>query len=113
MFCVKVCPETSKLLQEVAFKNGFKWGDKGMVIQYTDYLYLSLWTDNTICYSDRVDDEDVVLDICTAIKRLKDGKRTLYLDSATVTIDNNLRKINFDSNSITFEDFNKIRTLIG
>jgi len=82
-FSIKVNPTTSKILQELAFENGWRWtGANNKSVTYTEKPYLHFWEDKTICYLDyddadpefpRVSLEEAIELITTEEEKIEDG----------------------------------------
>lgn len=74
LFQIEVNPETSKLVQTLLFKNGFKWAVTTNRIQHTDKQYLYPWDDNSICYGNGFSREYLNLTLDQFIDWINTGK---------------------------------------
>lgn len=84
LFRVAVTPQTSEVLQNVAFKCGYKWQSCGQKIINTNRKYLSFWTDMDITHhsSDPPDTkysqiktvEEAIIFLCTGNTPVKTKK---------------------------------------
>lgn len=88
MFCVKVTPETSPLIQEMLFAKGWRWAndedcDDG--VQHIEKRYLFPWNDKFICYSDDNKNLQLELDYPQFIQWFQTDK----LPNPTVKLNNN------------------------
>lgn len=69
--CVKVNPETSRLIQELAFVNGYCWSYKERMVQFFNQNYLYFWDDNFICHSQSQDKQVKLLSLEECVHFLK------------------------------------------
>lgn len=88
--CIKATPETSPIIQELAFKYGYRWGVQGKLILYTERPYLYFWSDKTICYANRNHDNSLELDLFQLLKFFQTGKlppKTFHVNDCKVEVD--------------------------
>lgn len=109
MFYVKVCPETSELLQKIAFDNGFEWHVSGKTVSHTEIPTLYFWDNYRISHGNRYEINCPLVDICTAIKHLKNmHNTTLYFDRLVVNVDKRQETVRINNDAVSFSNMEEI-----